>query len=173
MSQAYQDLLKKIDSFSRKYYLNQIIRGSLYFVAIFLGAVLLSIILEYFGRFSSGVRTVLFFGLLGVFVYLLIRFIAIPALKLLSLGRRISHEDASAMIGRHFPNVSDKLLNTLQLRGQAEKQESALLMASIDQRIEELKPVNFVAAVDFSALYFTSLPLMSFRTVQKGWLPTT
>jgi hypothetical protein len=119
-------------------------------VAIFLGAVLLSILLEYFGRFSSGVRTVLFFGLLGVFVYLLIRFIAIPTLKLLKLGRRISHEDASTMIGRHFPNVSDKLLNTLQLRGQAEKQESALLMASIDQRIEELKPVNFVGAVDFS-----------------------
>jgi len=150
MSQAYQDLLKKIDSFSRKYYVNQIIRGSLYFVAIFMGAALLSIILEYFGRFSSGVRTVLFFGLLAVFAYLLIRYIAIPALKLLKLGRRISHEDASTMIGKHFPTVNDKLLNTLQLRGQAEKQDSALLMASIDQRIEELKPVNFVAAVDFS-----------------------
>lgn len=150
MSQAYQDLLRKIDSFSRKYYVNQIIRGSIYFVAIFLGAVLISIVLEYFGRFSTAVRTVLFFSLLGVFAYLLIRFVAIPALKLLKLGRRISHEDASTMIGRHFPDVSDKLLNTLQLRGQAEKQESALLMASIDQRIEELKPVNFVAAVDFS-----------------------
>jgi len=150
MSQAYQDLLKKIDSFSRKFYVNQIIRGSLYFVAIFLGAVLLSIILEYFGRFSTQVRTVLFFGLLAVFFYLLFRFIAIPALKLLKLGRRISHEDASAMIGKHFPDVSDKLLNTLQLRGQAEQKESALLMASVDQRIEELKPVNFVGAVDFS-----------------------
>ncbi len=150
MSQAYQDLLRKIDSFSRKYYVNQIIRGSIYFVAIFLGAVLLSIVLEYFGRFSTNVRTVLFFGLLGAFIYLFIRFIAIPALKLIKLGRRISHEDASAMIGKHFPDVSDKLLNTLQLRGQAEKQESALLMASIDQRIDELKPVNFVAAVDFS-----------------------
>jgi len=150
MSQAYQDLLKKIDSFSRKFYVNQIIRGSLYFVGIFLGALLLSIILEYFGRFSTQVRTFLFYGLLAVFVYLLIRYIAIPALRLLKLGRRISHEDASNMIGKHFPDVSDKLLNTLQLRGQAEKQESALLMASIDQRIEELKPVNFVAAVDFS-----------------------
>ena len=150
MGQAYQELLKKIDSFSRKYYVNQIIRGSLYFIAIFLGAALLSIVLEYFGRFSTQVRTVLFFGLLGVFIYLLARFIFMPALRLAKLGRRISHEDASAMIGKHFPNVSDKLLNTLQLRGQAEKKDSALLMASIDQRIEELKPVNFVAAVDFS-----------------------
>lgn len=148
---SYERLLDKLDGFTRKYYQNQILRGLIYFVAIGLGAVIISAVLEYFGRFSSGVRMVMFFGLLGAFVYLFVSLILTPALKLFKLGRLISHEDASKIIGIHFPEVSDKLLNTLQLKRQADKSvsDTSLLLASIDQRIDRLQPVPFAAAVDF------------------------
>lgn len=150
MNKTYDKLLEKLDAFTRKYYLNQIIRGAIYFVAIGLAAFLISAVLEYFGKFSTTVRTGLFFGLIFTFAALFISFILIPALKLARMGKLISHDEASRIIGNHFPDISDKLLNTLQLKRQAEHSpgDNSLLMASIDQRMEELHPVPFVAAVN-------------------------
>ncbi len=49
-------------------------------------------------------------------------------------------------------DVKDKLLNTLQLKKQADNQpdQFALIHASINQKITELKPVPFAAAVMIS-----------------------
>lgn len=148
---AYDELIEKLDAFTRKYYVNQIIRGSIYFVAISLAAFLLSAVLEYFGRFSSGFRMVLFYGLILAFAVLFIRFILFPALKLLRMGRIISHDEASKIIGAHFPDISDKLLNTIQLKRQADlsKADAGLISASIDQRIEALEPIPFQSAINF------------------------
>lgn len=148
---AYENLIKKLDAFTRKYYVNQIIRGSIYFVTIVLAAFLVSAILEYFGRFSTSVRMVLFYGLIAIFITLLIKFILIPALKLARMGKIISHDQASKIIGAHFPKVSDTLLNTLQLKRQAElkRADTGLIEASINQRIEALQPIPFTSAINF------------------------
>jgi hypothetical protein len=66
----------------------------------------------------------------------------------------ISHEQAAWIIGKHFSNVSDKLINTLQLKQLADSKENInidLINAGIDQRIADLKPVVFSKAVDFSS----------------------
>ncbi len=74
-----------------------------------------------------------------------------PILKYFKLGKRIDYQTASDIIGKHFPNVQDKLLNTLQLHEMAlSQQDSELLLASIDQKSNELKPVPFQVAIDFS-----------------------
>ncbi|MEM9051792.1 MAG: DUF4175 domain-containing protein, partial [Bacteroidota bacterium] len=145
MADSYQNLIDKLDAFIRRYYLNEIIRGGLYFVGISLSALLVVAILEYFGRFSGSVRAALFFGLLAVFIFLLVRNLILPGLKLFRLGSVISHEKASEIIGKHFPEVSDKLLNTLQLHQQAstDSADNSLLIASIEQKTIELKPVPF------------------------------
>jgi hypothetical protein len=60
------DLLKqKLESFIRKYYKNQIIKGLIYSVALILGAYLVVTISEYFGNFGKGVRTFFFYTLIG------------------------------------------------------------------------------------------------------------
>jgi len=65
------------------------------------------------------------------------------------MGKVISHKQAAEIIGKHFPNVQDKLLNTLQLNEQASSQgDNSLLMASIGQRMNELRPVPFSSAID-------------------------
>lgn len=148
----YNSLIHKLDEFIRKYYKNQLIKGALLSVglvaAFFVGATTL----EYFGRFDTTPRAILFWSFVATTSFVLGRWIIIPTLKLNKLGKVISHQQAAAIVGVHFQDeVSDKLLNTLQLQAMAQAQgDSELLMAGISQKIDELKPVPFTAAIDFS-----------------------
>lgn len=105
---------------------------------------------EYFGKFGTSVRTALFWSLAAVTAVVLVRFIAIPLVKLFHLGTAITHAEAARIVGNHFPQVKDKLLNTLQLRGQSDEdpQRRMLIEASIAQRSRELSPVPFSTAID-------------------------
>lgn len=142
-------LIEKLDRFIRKYYLNRMLRGLLYSLALIVGAYLLITALEAVGRFSSAVRTVLFWTFTGLTASVLLIYIILPLLKLFRLGSIISYEEASGIVGNHFPDVKDKLLNTLQLQqSMGINGSSDLLAASIDQRTRELTPVPFTHAVD-------------------------
>jgi hypothetical protein len=148
----YQLLIDKLDAFIRKYYKNQLIRGLIYSFTSCLLFFLAVTALEYFAHFSTLIRTILFYGFVISAAYILGAYIFIPLFHLYRLGKIISHEQAAGIIGEHFGNVKDKLLNTLQLRRQAEENQSqaGLIMASIDQRIAELKPVPFTSAIDLN-----------------------
>ena len=146
------ELIHKLDRFIRKYYTNLIVKGSLSAVAILGFSFLLINLLEYFGRFNGTIRAILFFAFVGVALFVVARWVVIPLLKLNKLGKVISHEQAARIIGKHFPQVSDKLLNTLQLRQLATNHpgDTSLLLASIDQKSSELRPVPFTDAIDIS-----------------------
>ena len=104
------------------------------------------------GRFGTTMRTVLFWGFMLSSAAVLVRLVVIPLFKLFRLGRVISHDEAAAIVGRHFGEVKDKLLNTLQLRQQASSNfvNRELIEASIAQRSRELSPVPFTAAIDLA-----------------------
>ncbi|MBK7853962.1 MAG: hypothetical protein IPJ79_02820 [Bacteroidetes bacterium] len=162
----YDLLLQKIDAFTRKYYRNQVIKGSIYTLAVLLIFFLSVVLIEYVGWFGTGVRSVLFYSFIGINVFILVRLVAIPLLKTYRLGKIISHEQASRIIGNHFPNISDKLLNTLQLKEQTADtvKNLALVNASINQKAAELKPVPFSNAIDLSKnkrfLPYAAVPLL-------------
>ena len=140
------DILQAIDAFIRKYYKNLLIRGALYAVGIVLTLFLAAVLLEHFGWLSPVVRGCIFwFGVVAVSV-VSVWFVVRPLLKMSGHGKRISREEASKIIGKHFPEVSDKLLNLLQLMGNEE--DTSLLVAAIEQKTEELRPVPFLNAVD-------------------------
>ncbi len=146
---GYNELIEKLDEFIRKYYKNQMIRGALYCVALVVGSFLVVNLLEYVGKFSTSMRTFLFFSFIASSIFVLIGFIAIPLFKMYRLGKTISHQKAAEIIGAHFSDVQDKLLNTLQLKELAEKeQDNSLLQAGIQQRIDGLKSVPFTSAID-------------------------
>lgn len=147
----YQILIDKLDGFIRKYYLNQLIRGLLYTLGV-VGLLFLTInLLEYNFFFDRGGRKILFFSFVGISVLAFAGWVLLPLAHYFSLGRRISHDQAAQIIGRHFGNVQDKLLNILQLRRQADQQpDAALLFASINQKAEEIRPVPFPRAIDLS-----------------------
>jgi hypothetical protein len=86
----------------------------------------------------------------------LVNYIFIPLTKYFKLGKVISHQQAASIIGTHFQNVQDKLLNVLQLQHSFEEgslQQAIskdLIEASINQKSAELKPIPFQSAINFS-----------------------
>ncbi|MFT5566592.1 MAG: hypothetical protein ACI81Y_001536 [Glaciecola sp.] len=150
MNENYDILIKKLDGFIRKFYRNKVIRGLLYSVGLVVAFFMLFVLLEHLGRFSSIIRTGFFWSFTLLSIGIIIGYIIIPLVKMYRLGKVISYEQASDIIGDHFSNVKDKLLNTLQLKKEADisGQDSSLLHASIDQKIRELKPVPFDTAIN-------------------------
>ncbi|NVO18606.1 MAG: hypothetical protein HXX13_02850 [Bacteroidetes bacterium] len=150
MEDNYSLLIRKIDEFVRKYYKNQLIRGLLYTVASLGGFYILLILLEYFSWFNSLTRSIFFYAFIITAIIIFSRFIILPYTRLRRIGKIISHEQAAQIIGHHFTEVKDQLLNTLQLRHLADDDNSSreLINASIDQKILHLNPVPFTEAVN-------------------------
>ena len=149
----YKLLIEKVDTFIRKYYKDQLLKGSLYAVGLVVLFYLSITILEFFAQFGVFARTILFYSLILSTGFILIKFIGVPLGKLYKYGNIITHDQAAAIIGRHFPEVKDKLLNTLQLENQMlPEQESAwnLVRASIEQKSKKLKSIHFASAIDLS-----------------------
>lgn len=147
----YDILIQKLDEFIRKYYKNQLIKGLIYTLALFLASFILITSLEYFGRFSSITRALLFYGFITAMCGIMIKWIIFPLFKLNKLGKIISHEDAASIIGKHFSTIEDRLFNVLQLKNQlsSSSENASLIEAGIDQKIIELKPIPFSNAIDF------------------------
>jgi hypothetical protein len=149
-TENYNVLIDKINTFTRKYYLNNLLRGLIFLGAGLFSAYVVITLSEYFGNFNSFFRGVLFYG----FILLnlgLIGWLVIPSLlAYLKLGKTLTHDEAAEIIGKHFNDVNDKLLNTLQLKklsGEDERHRD-LIEASIDQKIENLRPVRFPSAIN-------------------------
>lgn len=164
---TFNIIQQKLEQFIRKYYTNELIKGAILFFAIGLLYLLITLLVEYFLWLSQTGRTVLFWLFVAVELGLFVRFIAFPLAKLFNLQQGISHEEASKIIGNHFPQVNDKLLNVIQLN--QNQRESELLLASIDQKAEEIQPVPFKSAINFNKnakyLKYAAIPVIIFVLV--------
>lgn len=140
---------QKLQQFSRKYYTNELIKGTILFVVLGFLYFFFTLFIEHFLWLKPASRTLLFWVFILIELLLLIRFIGFPIFKLVGLQKGISFKESSKIIGNHFPEVKDKLLNVLQLK--ENDFQSDLLMASIRQKTEELKPVPFTKAISFKS----------------------
>jgi hypothetical protein len=146
--EAKSIIFDKLEGFIKKFYTNELIKGVILFIGLGLLYFIFTLFIEYFLWLSTSGRTILFWLFVGVEMFLLIRFIAFPLFKLFKLQQGINYEQASAIIGNHFSEVQDKLLNFLQLANQS--QTSELLAASIEQKAVSLQPIPFSNAVNFA-----------------------
>ena len=144
---TFKNIQDKLEQFIKKYYTNELIRGIILFFSIGLLYFLITLLVEYYLWLSTAGRALLFWTFVVVEVFLFARFIVFPLAKLFRLQKGLDYFQASKIIGNHFPEVSDKLLNVLQLKQNSEQSE--LLLASIEQKSNELQPVPFVNAVNF------------------------
>ena len=149
MESNYTLLIRKIDEFIRKYYKNQLIRGLLYSVAALGTYFIMIVLLEYFSWFNTATRSVLFYTFLGTALIIVSRYIILPISHISRLGKIINHEQAAEIIGKHFTEVKDVLINTLQLHNleQNSVESKDLIRAGIDQKIKHLQPIPFADAV--------------------------
>ena len=160
-------LIEKIEGFTRKYYLNRLIQGVLVGAVLWIVFYLLINGLEYFSWFPPRGRFVLFLFLLAGSAFVLVYHFLIPLFNLIRFRKKMSVEQASVMIGKFFPEIKDKLLNTIQLSNQATTDaDNALLAATIEQRSARLSPIRFSDAVDlrgnlkYLGIFFGSLLIL-------------
>lgn len=152
-------IIDKLEAFMRKYYKNKVLRGMLVAFIATLLIFLIAVVLEYFGHFGKPTRIVLFYSMLAFCIYCLVYYMIIPLANMYKLGKTMSYEQASEYIGKYFPDVNDKLLNTLQLGNLNQVQASDLVEAAIKQRVEQFKPIPFTDAVNLDAT-LKKLPLI-------------
>ncbi|WP_274474990.1 DUF4175 family protein [Mangrovimonas aestuarii] len=158
----FTTIQQKLEAFIKKYYINELLRGSILFFSIGMLYFLFTLFVEYVLWLNPKARTILFWLFVTVEVVLFARFIVLPFSKLFKLQKGLDYESASKIIGNHFPEVSDKLLNVLQLK--SSNSQSELLLASIDQKSIELSPVPFKMAINFKSnikyLKYAIVPLL-------------
>ncbi|WP_179333976.1 DUF4175 family protein [Winogradskyella costae] len=171
----FETIKQKLEQFIKRYYTNELLKGAILFFAIGLLYLIITLFVEYVLWLNPTARTLLFWTFIIVELALFVKFIAIPLAHLFKLRKGINFETASKLIGNHFPEVNDKLLNVLQLN--QNPYQSDLLLASIEQKSQELQPVPFKAAVNFKSntkyLKYAAIPLaiilLSFVTGKINW----
>lgn len=160
----FKHIESKLNAFIKKYYTNELLKGLILFLALGLLYFLVTLFIEYFLWLKPIFRTILFFSFIAVELFLLYKFIITPIVKLFGLQKGISYLDASKIIGKHFKEVDDKLINVLQLKNA--NNPSELLLASIEQKSIDLKPIPFLKAINFSSnkkyLKYLAIPLLIF-----------
>ncbi|MEZ4793285.1 MAG: DUF4175 family protein, partial [Gelidibacter sp.] len=178
MLNNFTTIQTKLEQFIRRYYTNELLKGTILFFAIGLLYFLFTLFVEYVLWLNPTARTILFWVFIVVELALFVKFIAIPLAKLFKLQEGINYEDASKIIGKHFPEVNDKLLNVLQLKSRnVGTNESELLLASIEQKSTELQPIPFKLAVSFKQnikyLKYAAIPvavlLLTYLTGHFNW----
>ncbi|MEO9482873.1 MAG: DUF4175 family protein [Ekhidna sp.] len=152
-----EEIRNKLASFKRRYYVRQILLGLFGFLIV--NSIVFLAISSLEHQFWLGVtgRTVLFFSFIILLAASAFQLFIQPVMMLTKLNKGLSDEEAALEISKHFPEVEDKLLNTLQL-GKHERNE--LLLAAIDKKSQDFKRISFIQAVDFRPVKKYSLALM-------------
>lgn len=159
---SYSDILHKLSVFTTKFYTRLLIKGVLLFllfgILFFIGIVSL----EYFLWMGTSGRFILFLLLVVAVLFIGIKYIVIPLIYLFKIKKGISTKEASLLIGRHFPDIGDRLFNLLELAEDTNKSE--LLLASIEQRSKNLQPFTFAKAIrlkdGFRSAKYLAAPLL-------------
>jgi len=150
----------ELEAFKRKFYLNLLVRGLLVAGGLLLTFFVAFNGLEYFLYLPTAVRAGLLFGFIGLTGYSFVRWIWTPLAALTNLRRLLSDEQAARRVGELFPEVQDRLLNALQLQGQA--RDNALVAASLEQRAAQLGNISFARGIDIQQ---QSRPLWKYAAV--------
>ncbi len=153
MTNNFNILVHKLNSFRVKYYTYKLLKG--FILSFFLLLLIYTVfsLVEYFVYLSTDIRKVLFYGFLIFGGLLTVQFILIPVFKLLHIIKPIDIKTTTVLVQKHFKDIEDKLLNIIELAEISESTYSnEIVLASIDQKIEKLNVFDFSEAVQFKNL---------------------
>jgi hypothetical protein len=155
MQNDYEILLQKLNSFIKEYYKNLIFRGIIYALIALFSVLIVFAIIEHFGFLNTLARTMLFWTYCSITILIIIKLIIIPAIKMLQLTNSLTHEQAAKIIGQHFEEVSDKLINILELHD-IQDGNNAIIEASINQKIKKIQLTPFNKAINWKKTFYYS-----------------
>ena len=141
---------QKLNEFIHTHYRQRLIRGAMTAGALGLVVFGSGFLLEHYFWLGSVDRAVLFWAMWVLFLPLVAFGVMKPLLHMQGVGKILSQQEAAKWIGNYFPEVSDKLMNLLQLEDMAGVQKgNELLLASIEEKTLVLQKVPFVQALDW------------------------
>ena len=151
-------IISKLKDYVKRYHSVQLFKGIL--LVLLVSALLVFSIggVEYFFWLNSTGRLLLLLLFGAALVFLLVRYIVFPLVGLFQIGKEWDLEAAAKVIGAHFPEIEDRLLNYLQLHG--DRGQSDLLDAALAQKARKLEGIAFVHAVSTRDLRKYSLLLL-------------
>lgn len=147
--QGSSTIHQKLQAYRDKRIRFRVLRGAIVTGLVFLCLVLLLVLGEGMLWMPVAARTAAVVLLLATLVILLAVWVIRPLLFRYGIGKQETDEELARSVGRYFPAVQDKLLNYLQLERTGQVQENSLLLAAIQQRTDELRPIPFVSAISF------------------------
>lgn len=153
MDQSYKQFVDKLNSYIRKFYLYQLVRGFLLFIILVVVYYSCITTLEYFNYFDPKIKLSIVIITLLLTLFIFFYFLLIPLIKLFGIGKQISYYDVSTLLSKTYPEIKDKLINIVELANESDSVYSLELKnASIDQKIDELKLFRFTDAIRFKDL---------------------
>ncbi|SHF79819.1 hypothetical protein SAMN05444274_10976 [Mariniphaga anaerophila] len=153
MTENFNILVHKLNAFRTKYYSFKLLKGIIITLFFLLALFTVFSLVEYFVYLSSEIRKILFFGFVIFSGLLTVQFVFVPLFRLLHILKPIDVKTSSAIIQRYFPKVEDKLLNIIELSNIEDTSYSNdIVLASIDQKIDELSVFDFKQAVQYKNL---------------------
>ena len=164
MSKSFSSVINRLEQFSRAYYRNVIFRGAISCIAILIVFFITICLIEYFSFLNSYFRKILFWTYLGIMLGLIIKLIFVPIVNLyLSIKSPKENQRVAKLIGKHFPEIEDKLTNILELN-EIDSFSRGLINASIDKKYADIKSFSFQKAIDWTKtikyLKISSLPIL-------------
>lgn len=150
MSYINQELLTKLQAYKKKAYLNNIIRGSIWWASLLVVFYFLVNSIEYVSHFNTAGRVSLLILFVGLGIAGFYAWLLKPLLHFFNLKEGLTDIEASQLIGNHFPEIADKLVNVLQLSSNADYQYSELLEQSINQKLTSFSYIPFTSAINFN-----------------------
>ena len=149
MSQNYNELVSKLNSFIREYYKNKILKGFIYSFICLITVLIVVSLIEYFSYSNSIIRGIIFWSYILLTSIIVTFWIILPIIKMFKIAKGIGYTDAAKIIGEHFDEVSDKLTNILELK-KLNSGDTKIIEASINHKIQQIKLTPFNKAVDWS-----------------------
>ncbi len=145
MGEGIKGIDEKLNSFTRRYYLNIFLRGVILSVSILLAYFLIASLIEYNLWLGKVGRFLIFSFFFAIALFSVFKFLREPITWWI-YKKGLQEEESARIIGQYFPNISDKLLNLIQLS--SEQNRTALLDAGIAQKALSVQDIAFENAID-------------------------
>ncbi|HRS01137.1 MAG TPA: hypothetical protein P5545_01160 [Bacteroidota bacterium] len=147
----YKKTEQKLSATKRRMYLLDALAGLFIAIGTFALATTLFSALEHFGNFSSAVRLI-FYGLIWLSLIVPFGIFSVPPLlKLLGISKSIQFDELALRIGWYYPDVQDRLSNSLQLVSRSKSLQGisrSLIEASFQEAYKASEGKDFNVIID-------------------------
>ena len=153
MTENYKHLVESLKRFKHKFLLFALFRGILMLFSILLLYLLILVFAENVLFLKPEIKLFIFFISLIFSIVISVWLIVVPALKLVGIGKKMEKKEVAQMVRNYLPEIDDRLINSIELAENTNNDYSnELVWASIDQKIKELKVLDFSSSIKISHL---------------------